>query len=203
VCAVFALAGAAHAAPIIIFNTGVDAAGIPLPDGTRPDPNYVLTAVPTGSMDTLVRTSAGGYPIPPWIGDDPISTWIGPYNSPFLNGQLGLYHFRTTFDLTGLNPATAVLTGQWATDDIGDIWLNGALMTGNSSLTWSTWYPILITTGFIDGVNTLDFVVNNTVLSYIGLRVEISGTADTPEPASLVLLAVGLAALTALRRHLV
>lgn len=199
VCAAFALAGAAHATPIIIFNTGVDGGGSPLPDGTIGDPHYLLTVVPGGTTEIRVRTSVGGWPIPPWTGDDSISAWIGPNNDVAVNGPNGNYCYETTFDLTGLDPATAVLTGHWETDDYGlDILING-VSTGNLG-----WLPFSINSGFVAGVNTLDFIVWQSSGGPTGLRVEISGTADSvPEPASLVLLAVGLAALTALRRRLV
>jgi hypothetical protein len=204
VCAVFALAGAAHANPIIIFSTGVDGSGIPLPDGTIGDPHYLLTVVPGGTTEIRVRTSVGGYPIPPWIGDDSISAWIGPNNDLQVDGPVGNFEYQTTFSLAGLNPDTAVLSGRWATDDdsVGTILLNG-VPTANSATTYNVWYAFSINSGFVAGNNTLDFIVHNNG-GPTGLRVEISGTADSvPEPASLVLLAVGLAALTALRRRVV
>ena len=75
-------AGTAHASPITLFNTGVNASGTPLPDGTIGDPHWSLMVVPVGSTsDIRIRTSAGGFPISPagpWIGDDGLSAWIGP-----------------------------------------------------------------------------------------------------------------------------
>src|SRR5205809_239699 len=61
-----------------LFNTGVDACGNPLADGTIGDPHYELIAVPSGTTDIRVRTLAGGYPVPPYIPDNPDSAWIGP-----------------------------------------------------------------------------------------------------------------------------
>ena len=185
--AVVALAGAAHASPIIIFNTGVDTLGNPLPNGTVGDLPYVLTSVPGGTTDLQVRTSAGGFPIGPWIGDDSLSAWIRP-NNPGSNDPGGTFDYQTTFDLTGLNPATAVLIGQWATDDAGsDILING-VSTGQTAAGFTGWSSFTLSSGFIAGVNTLDFIVYNVPQvtgNPTGLRVEMSGTAAVPEPSSL------------------
>ena len=52
----------------------------------------------------------------------------------------------------------------------------------------SSFDPFVISTGFVAGVNTLDFLVDNFGGGPTGLRVELSGTADVaavPEPATL------------------
>jgi hypothetical protein len=205
-CALLALVSAAYAGPINIFNTGVDASGNPLPDGTIGDPHYVLTSVPGGTSAIRVRTSVGGFPIPPYIGDDAISAWIGPNNDSAIDGPLGTFIYRTTFDLTGLNPATASLTVAWSTDNNGlDVLLNG-LSTGHAtdfsqfSLGFSTF---TISSGFVAGTNTLDFEVSNGG-GPTALRTEISGTANSavPEPVSLVLLSTGFVVLAGLRRRI-
>jgi len=206
VCALLALMGTAHAATINIFNTGVDASGNPLPDGTIGDLHYTLITVPGGTTDIRVRTLTGGFPVGPWLADDPISAWIGPNNDSQDDGPIGTYIYRTTFSLTGLIPATAILTGQWATDNPGtDIRINGN-STGISSCCFTSWTPFTISSGFVAGTNTLDFVVVNQG-GPTGLRTEISGTANSvsgssvPEPASFVLLGVGIGAIGLIRRR--
>jgi hypothetical protein len=193
-----AMGGLANAASIGIFNTGVDGTGTPLADGTVGDPHYVLTSVPSLTTDILVRTSVGGFPIGPWLGDDGISAWIGPNNDTSLNGPTGLYDYQTTFDLTGLDPLSAFLTGQWAADNEGvDILING-VSTANTAGGFTAWSPFTISSGFVSGVNTLDFLVNNDG-GPTGLRVELSGTADSlsgvPEPASFMMIGLGLVGL--------
>src|SRR5439155_14931059 len=53
--------------------------------------------------------------------------------SPVRSNAVGTYTYRTTFDLTGLNPATAILTGQFASDNGAIIKLNGVTVGPSNS----------------------------------------------------------------------
>ena len=173
-----------------LFNTGVNSSMTPLPNGTVGDQHYSLASVPGGTTTILVRTTAGGYPITGYLGDDPYSAWIGPNNDQTIDGSPGLYDYRTTFSLTGFDPSTAKITGKWSSDNDGvRILLNG-VDTGNPPTQYepfSAWAPFSITHGFQPGINTLDFIINNGLYldgtnSPTALRVEMTGTAIQSVP---------------------
>jgi len=197
--------GTANAALIpTLFSTGVDDNGVPLQDGpigtgAIGDPHYSLFSVPdTGTTKIDVFTFSGQ-----WVARDAISTWIAP-NSVTTSGQpedgpVGDYDYRTTFNLAGFDPATASVTGKWAADNSGlDILINGH-STGNSGASFSALQDFSVSSGFIAGLNTLDFLVRNfngPGPNATGLRVEIldatadatTGSSAVPEPSGLVLL---------------
>jgi len=213
------VAGQARAGTVTIptlFNTGVadgpsPPAGTVLPDGTVGDPHYALTGVPSGSVSTILvrRATTGGaidYPIPPYLGNDTLSAWIGPDNTHDLHGPVGDYTYETTFDLAGFDPTTASITGRWSSDNPGmEILINGILTPGNeptSSTQYSSWASFSITSGFMPGINTLDFVVHNDTWpghdydNPTALRVEMVGAAvPVPEPISMIFFGSGLVAI--------
>jgi len=197
-----------HASTITtLFNTGVDATGAVLSNNTIGDPHYSIISAPVGSAtETRIITSEGGYPIVPYyIGDNTSSRWIGPDNDADLNGPIGTYTYRTTFDLTGFDSNTASITGQWSTDDGGlDILINGISSGYTNSSIPTSFSQFLITTGFVEGINTLDFLVGNdgSEANPTALRVELTGTASpVPVPAAVWLFGSGLLGLLKIRKR--
>ncbi len=178
-----------------LFNTGVDTSGTVMAHGTVGDPHYSLMSVPGGTSDVRIITSAGGWPVGPYFGDNTTSRWIGPNNDSDLTGPQGNYIYRTLFDLTGYDASSANIIGGWSTDNDGlDILING-ISTGHSTAfdQFRTGFaPFEISSGFIAGMNTLDFVVYNKSLP-TALRVEMAGTANiapgVPEPGTWAMLA--------------
>lgn len=118
----WALATQSYAAPITLFNTGVDAAGNALVGGNGvADPHYSIFS------STIAGVTTGGsavtYTHPAYAPNSATSRWI----SHSANGSpgSGTTTFRTTFDLTGLDPSSALITGKNAADNAGTIILNG------------------------------------------------------------------------------
>ncbi|HEY4313330.1 MAG TPA: PEP-CTERM sorting domain-containing protein [Pirellulales bacterium] len=201
--------GSAAAAPIsTLFNTGVDDNGKPLPDGTIGDAHYSLLSAPQGSTSQIVvLDDYSKEPLSFYSGEpqDNLSTWILPNQQTLNDGVNGEYEYRTTFTLSGFDPATAQIVGMTSSDNyVAEIDLNGVpIGSGYSSPPLNTnqfaagYLPFSISEGFLPGINTIDFWVTNTPNppfdgSATGLRVEMTGTASVPEPATFVLAAMSV-----------
>jgi hypothetical protein len=201
------LAGqSADAAPIDIFNTGVDANGNVLSPGAA-DTHYRITASAQGSFVTPAAAVVQSNH-PAWLSNDTVgatgSSWISVIATGNSNIAAGSYVFQTTFDLTGLDPSSAAITAQVAVDNtLTDIRLNGLPLAITRSGFAGFQAPLTINSGFVAGVNTLAFLVLNASASPNpgGFRLEIlDAQADViPEPATMA--ALSIAGLLLLRRR--
>jgi hypothetical protein len=208
-CAIALPCGHALADPIPgLFNTGVDDSGAPRADNDV-ESHYQMVAPSNVEGAPFVTTSAGGFPIGPWLDDNDLSAWITPAedaNGPGDNDGSSSYYYETTFDLTGFVPATAQISGQWSSDNLGlDILLNGVSTGFTNPAQFGEWTEFSLSGDngdpFVAGLNTLSFVTNNgggedPPDGPTGVRVEMTGSAVmVPEPSTLAL--CGLAMLAA------
>jgi hypothetical protein len=148
---------------------------------------------------------------------DPSEAWVlsdlgGDYNdaawvSNDVNGRGTTFTF--SFDLTGFDVASAVLSIKLAFDDFIEIALNGNTIFEDTDqgqpggANWSVLQEFTSTSFFQSGLNVLTFSVINTG-GPGGLRASTIVTATpsaVPVPAALPLLAGGLLALGALARR--
>lgn len=199
---------------ILIHSTGEG-----LGSGGILDPNYMLIGGgPYGNLPPSLFTTppflSGG-----WVAPPTGTQWVNPSGNT-LEADNGEYDYQTTFSLAGLNPTTAILTGEFAADNDACISLNGSptgactadpcgfQFCGFEELTPFTIGPCpggpncgLV--GFLPGKNTLDFFVYNLPVSPTGLVVTINGTASstTPEPPSLVIFGSGVLGVAGLLRR--
>ena len=192
----------------IVYGTGVLNDGVSAPVSAV-DLHYKIIATSdyyTSQTIPLESTDAYVWPLTGFVQSGDSSQWISL--SEITNGfPIGWYTFRTTFDLTGYDPNTFSISGNWAMDNctIGPAMLLNGVDTGNElfsnedSERFRQLYPFTITSGFQTGLNTLDFVVFNwggpTALL---VSMQSSAAYSVPETSSVMMAAIGLLLITAM-----
>ncbi|MTV36175.1 PEP-CTERM sorting domain-containing protein [Duganella radicis] len=201
VAAALALASlsAAHADTITgLYNTGLGQSG-------SADAHYSLSSAVSS---TPIITYDSVWPVDgTWLNNTGVSRWITPTASQAASLDAaadGIYTYSLSFDLSGYNAASAVFAGRVAADNAVAVKLNGAEI--GSAVGFQSWYDFGANSGFVAGVNTLEFVVTNYRLGAgnpTGLRVEFDSSSVTavPEPETYAMLLGGLALVGAVARR--
>ncbi len=144
-----------------LYRTGFDDAGLQLPDDAV-DPHYKLWSSADPAYlgpNTLLPANVADY-----NANDEGSKWITP--APTLGGVRGVYTYRTTFVVASADPATVTLTATVLSGGGLTVLLNGQ-PTGVANMSPAFPGPhrnnfsFTLTNGFVAGLNTLDFVVDN------------------------------------------
>jgi PEP-CTERM motif len=218
-------AGLASAGTITIYGTGFTSTGTPVTAGGT-DGNFTLESGPGGSVpsafDPFVTDGSGTSSFPfnnNWLKDGSSgsdSEWISPDAHETATNPSSTtvpYVYTEDFSLTGFDPTSVVITGEWSADNYGVILINGVAVTGatNGALanvtgnfkTFTNFTLNIADADFTSGVNTITFeVFNNSNGSpdVTGVNVDIesataNSTSAVPEPASAGFMGLGLAAL--------
>ena len=183
------------AATITLHNTGVNASDVVQSIGSATS-FWTLTAEPGGATETL-GTTPFRYFNGAYYADNSLSGWVSPVVGGFVSAN-GFYTYQLTFDLTGFNAATAVITGTYGTDNSGAILLNGNTVATTLLADFNHTTAFTMNSGFLAGLNTISVRVNNEG-NPTAFRVEFTsgtvnpGTSSVPEPSTLLLMMGGLA----------
>ena len=196
-----------NAAPIEIFNTGVDYSNNRLSIGSVDNHFTVLETASNAVKATRFVSGANS-----WVAEGTDYGWIGLNASGASTGST--YTFRTTFDLSNLDASTAVLEGFWAADNfISGLLLNGSstgeTLFGGAGTPYRFGGNFSVTNGFIDGLNTLDFIVSDNggkgglLVDFTSASASVKQIPPTPapEPSILALIGLGLTGLVFARRR--
>ena len=170
-----------------LYNTGIDRNADGIDDHYRLS-SLVSDVAYVGSGVAASWLSNSSSAASKWLTPAPNALQSYDAKSP------GLYEYSLSFDLTGYREESARLAARWATDNFGEVTLNG--LTLGSSDAFTRWTSFEALSGFRPGLNTLTFSVTNyqqLTGNPTGLRVEFlnSFVSPVPEPAEWLTLSAG------------
>ena len=173
------VAGAAPTPVVGLYSTGVDDQNVLLPDSAI-DPHWRVSS----STDPL-NPGPNMYALPAgqvnaaWTPNTATGRWIGLKPLSNTTSNDAVFTFEVTVDLTGYQAAGTSLTINLSADDDYTILLNGQPTGISQATAYATLHSHTITDGWIDGVNRLRFVVNNSGGGPTGFLVStVTATAD-------------------------
>ena len=193
VIATASMTAAAQAATITgLFDTGVDGSGTPLAEN---------------ALDSHWLVNGSGTPV---VYDHP--SYLTTPDARFIAVEAGgdyatpVNTYTLTFNLAGLNPASAQLSGNFEADNYATVYLNGHQIAQDIQGTVFQNFQSLTAfsasgADFVSGLNTLSIVVTDTGKPSAMLVSGLSGTAAAvPEPATWAMMLVGFGGLGAAMR---
>ena len=147
----------------VIRSTGTDSSGSLLSEGAL-DPNWTVTK--PGATVAVQAFATKAIAPPSWFPNRSTSRWISSALDSGLGDLPGNYSYRTSFDLTGFDPTSVQIKMQISVDDeLVDIKLNnqsvGLKISGPGGIPFRFSHGMQISSGFISGINTLEFIVFN------------------------------------------
>jgi hypothetical protein len=159
--------------PLPLFGSGV---GL---DPGQSDPHWSITKVSDEPSFTPRPAVAALFSDQSPVGSRQAGQWISLTKDPGAPAGRRLT-FRTKFDLTGFDPATAKIDGRFVADDwITEVRLNGQTLPLSNRVV-NQWKAFHIGEGFVAGNNTVEMVVeNNPALgpTAMGMCVQWKGEA--------------------------
>jgi alpha-tubulin suppressor-like RCC1 family protein len=131
---------------------------------------------PTSPQQSYLNDNSG------WIS---FNRYGGGPAAYYGDAPAGDYVFELTFDMTGLETSTALITGHWWSDNSSGVYLNGQLFGTLASQPQNPGVDFCAPVSLLNpGLNTLAFVVNNQTpdTGTVGLRVDFSQATADPLP---------------------
>ncbi len=178
-----------------LYDTGVGANRVSLPDGTSPDPHYSIVDGGDGSVANTTNIFNSVF----WMPGSSTSAWVTP-TSVYQYLPNGPFDYQTTFTLPSNADSVSISLNLAADDEVLGILLNGMLVDiPPSTVSTPIYTPISFSSNnVVAGVNILTFETLNFDpfggINPTGLRVDgITGSYTVvPEPASIGLLGFAL-----------
>lgn len=144
---------------LVVHNTGVNTSDVLVSPGAQTSFWTLLSAPPTATE--VGGQNAFRYRTGVYAPDTGTSAWVSTAASGNASAS-GYYVYQLLVDLTGVDPATAVITGQFSTDNEGFIRVNGGTNAATSSFSgFTAMTSFTLNSGFIAGINSIQVGANN------------------------------------------